>query len=179
MKVGQGPGEACRTREVGIGIPQLTAIAQCSAIAKVYGKKVIADGGIKNPGDVAKAIIAGATATMIGYLFASAEEAASPPYSFYLRELGADIRAKDYIGSASFEAQRRRSARGGLDRIRRAEGVKKIVPVVGPLSYRINELLDGLRSAMSYVGAYNLKELHEKGYFVPQTSAGAFEGLKR
>ena len=179
VKVGQGPGEACRTREVGIGIPQLTAIAACSAVAKKFGKTVIADGGIKNPGDIVKAIIAGASAVMIGYLFAGTEESPPEPYSYYSEDLKADLAVKDYIGSASHHAQVNRIGKGNLDYLRRPEGIKRIVPVTGSLSRRVSDLLDGMRSAMSYLGARNLKELHEKGYFVPQTKAGHTEGVKR
>lgn len=179
VKVGIGPGHACTTRMVGVGIPQLTAIAKIGVIARIYGKTIIADGGIRNPGDLAKALIAGADAVMIGYLFAGTQESASPAYNLHIKELGTDIMVKDYFGSASFEAQYRRTLQNSLDKIRRPEGIKRIVPVIGPLELRINDLLDGLRSAMSYIGAKNIQELKEKGKFVPQTSAGFSEGVDK
>ena len=179
VKIGQGPGEVCRTREVGVGVPQLTAVAMCAAIAKRYGKTVIADGGIKSPGDIAKALIAGANAVMLGYLLAGTEESASPAYAKDSSEFGTELRVKDYYGSASFEAQKLRLERGGLDYARRPEGVKMIVPVVGTVAWRIGTLLDGLRSAMSYCGARTVSELQEKGRFRLQTRAGLVEGTKK
>ena len=180
VKVGIGPGNACTTRQVGIGIPQLTAVAASSVIAKMNGGTVIADGGVKNPGDAAKAIVAGASAVMIGRLIAGAEESAAEPYTIET-EIGGErveITVKDYIGSASYEAQKARLSRGDLDRMRRPEGRKVQVPVFGPLSYRIEDLLFGLSSHMSFVNAKDLKELREKGYFMPQTRAGHVEGSK-
>lgn len=179
IKVGQGPGEVCRTREVGIGVPQLTAVAECGVIARKYKKTVIADGGIKSPGDITKALIAGASAVMLGYLLAGTEESASPAYATYSNELKAELRVKDYYGSASFEAQMLRYGRGALSYIRRPEGVKITVPVVGPASWRIETLLGGLRSAMSYWGARTVQELQEKGTFRLQTRAGLHEGIKQ
>lgn len=179
VKVGQGPGQACTTRVVGIGIPQLTAVAKCGVIAKLRNKTVIADGGTRNPGDIAKALIAGADAIMIGKLFAGTEESASPAYPLHLKELGTDITAKDYAGSASFEAQNKRYLRKNLDHIRRPEGIKKIVPVIGTLKSRVDDLLAGLRSTMSYMGVTSVSELKKKGKFVMQTSAGHGEGVKK
>jgi IMP dehydrogenase len=179
VKVGQGPGHACTTRLTGVGVPQLTAVAECSVIARRYKKTVIADGGIKSPGDIAKALIAGADAVMIGYLFAGTEESAARSYALPVKELGTDIMVKDYIGEASFQAQLNRVENNQLRRIRRPEGIKRIVPVIGPLKKRVDDLLDGLRSAMSYVGAKNIKELKEKGRFVVQSQAGLREGIEK
>lgn len=174
VKVGQGPGEACRTREVGVGIPQISAIAKCAAIAKLYGKTVIGDGGIKGPGDVARALIAGANSVMLGNLLVGTEESEAVP------RLNKDgIKVKIYEGSASFEAQLKRTNRGTLDRLRRPEGIAKEVPVTGTVKERVDDILDGLRSAMSYFGVRSVKEMQEKVKFELQTQAGLFEGLKR
>lgn len=180
VKVGQGPGEACRTREIGIGIPQISAVAKCAAIAHYMTDKdgklrtIVADGGIKSPGDVVKALIAGADAVMAGSLFIGTEEAEAP--SFLTKE---GIRVKEYIGSASFQAQRQRLGREGFDRIRRPEGVATLVPVTGTIKDKMEDITDGMRSAMSYLGVTSVSELKDKGSFELQTQAGLFEGTKR
>ena len=179
VKVGQGSGDACTTRKTGIGIPQLTAVAQCSVIAKRYGSTVISDGGIRYPGDVAKAIIGGASAVMIGSLFAGTEESAAIAHRYNSKEFGREILVKDYLGAASYEEQLKRVQRGDLDRIRRPEGGKRIIPVIGPLKRQLDELLDGLRSTMSYRGVRNFDELAERGRFTRQTRSGFEEGIKR
>ncbi len=175
IKVGQGPGFACRTREVGIGIPQLTAVAECFAVANLYGKRVVADGGMHIPADFLKAFIAGATACMAGRWFMSTYEAAA--------ELqGPDDKGflfKNYKGSASFDAQVDRIATGSLDRARRPEGRTEKIIVTSDLKYKIADLLHAFRSEMTYVNARNLKELRENSILRWQTSAGNFEGLKR
>ncbi len=172
-KVGQGPGFVCRTRAVGVGIPQLTAIAECSVIASRRKKTVIADGGIKSPGDLAKAMIAGASAVMLGQVLVRTKESASP---VFLDDEGRPV--KNYIGSSSFSAQLSRCERGDLERIRRPEGVTQIVPVTGAAREIVDDLLQGLASAMAYVGVRNIVELQEKGKFIPQTVHGYIEGVK-
>lgn len=174
VKVGQGPGEACRTREVGVGIPQISAIAKCSAIAKHYKKTIVGDGGMKSPGDVVKALIAGADAVMSGSFFIGTEESEALPH---LNKDG--VKVKIYEGSASFAAQLKRFNRSSLDRIRRPEGVAKEVPVIGTVKERVEDILDGLRSAMSYFGVRSVQELREKVKFELQTQAGLFEGIKK
>ncbi len=174
VKVGQGPGFACTTRMVGVGIPQLTAIAECSVIAARYKKSVIGDGGIKSPGDLAKAMIVGAKAVMLGNLLARARESASQTF---VDEENRPV--KNYVGSASFAAQLQRYHRGDLDNIRRPEGVTQTVPVTGTVKEIVGDLLAGLSSTMAYLGAGNLKELYAKGKFVAQTPAGYIEGVKR
>lgn len=178
VKVGQGPGMVCTTREVGVGIPQLTAIALSSVIAKKYNGHIIADGGIKGPADMAKALIAGADAVMLGNLLVGTNESRSMAYPFYSNQFDAYITAKDHYGSASFEVQRQRQAEGSLSAVRRPEGRKKVVPVIGSLADRINDLLDGMRSLMSYFGARSVSQLQEKGYFRRQSSGGYKEGVK-
>lgn len=181
IKVGIGPGDSCRTREVGIGLPQVSAIAKCAAIAKFYNKCVVGDGGMKMPGDVAKTIIAGAHAAMSGYLFIRTEEAKAE--SEYIEggpavnnEL---IKVKKYIGSSSYDAQKQRVELGNLKEIKRPEGVSKWVPVICTVEEQVNDILWGLASAMSYLGVWNLKELREKTRFELQTKSGLIEGIKR
>ncbi|MEK7192207.1 MAG: IMP dehydrogenase [Patescibacteria group bacterium] len=181
VKVGIGPGEACRTREIGVGIPQLSAVAKCAAIAEMVRKSgrpatIIADGGMKSPGDVAKALIAGANAIMSGSMFIGTEESA---IEHYWNDQG--LKVKDYIGSASSYAQRERIGRGNLNRERRAEGVVvKGVPVIGTMKEVIDQILGGLASFMSYQGVRTVAELREKGRFdKPQSPAGLYEGVKK
>ena len=177
VKVGQGPGAACRTREVaGNGLPQLTAIAECGVIAHRYGKTIIADGGIRSSPDLQKALIAGADAVMLGSLLCGTWESAAvarPDKNDSLQQI------KIYEGAASFEAQMGRLESGGLDKIREPEGVSDVVPIRGTVSYILNKLLDGLRSGMAYWGARNIEELKEKGYFRRQGLAGYYEGTKK
>ncbi|MBI2035642.1 MAG: IMP dehydrogenase [Candidatus Liptonbacteria bacterium] len=175
IKVGQGPGYVCRTREIGIGIPQLTAVAECSAIANLYDKLVVADGGMDTPGDFMKAIIAGATACMAGKFFMSTYEAAAP-----LEPPDDDgLPFKLYKGSASFDAQMERIQDGSLDHPRRPEGRTRKVIVTGSLKDKIYDLLEAFKSGMSYVGARNWEEMREIAVMRWQTPAGSFEGLKR
>ncbi len=174
VKVGQGPGFVCRTRAVGVGVPQLTAVAECAVIARRYGKTVIADGGMKSPGDIAKTLIVGARAVMLGNLLARARESASPTF---VDEENRPV--KNYVGSASFAAQFARQKRGDLAYLRRPEGVTQVVPVTGTVREILDDLLRGLSSAMAYLGAKNLEELREKGKFLPQTPAGYVEGVKK
>lgn len=180
VKVGIGPGDACRTRQVGIGIPQLSAVARCSAIATMLRQEgrpaaIVADGGIKNPGDTYKAILAGAAAVMSGRLFVGTVESAAKSE---LNDEG--LRVKEYVGSASFKAQQERIRHGTLDKDRRPEGVAKLVPVVGTMAQVIHEHLGGLASAMSMQGVRNIQEIRSKGKFdLPQTPEGVYEGTKR
>lgn len=174
VKIGQGPGYACRTRAVGVGVPQLTAVAECAVIAKRFGKTVIADGGIKSPGDMAKALIAGARAVMAGHLFVRARESAAP---IFIDEENRPV--KNYVGSASFAAQWERLRRGDLSHLRRPEGVTKVVPVTGSVKEIVDDLLHGLSSAMAYLGVRSLEELRKEGRFNFQTSAGHIEGVKK
>jgi len=174
LKVGIGPGSVCKTREVaGVGIPQLSAIACCAAIAKKKNIPLIADGGIKNGADLSKALVAGANAVMIGGLFAGTDES---PGEFFR---DANQQWKIYRGSASLEHQFDRIEFGSLDTMRTPEGVPRRIPYTGSVKNAIEELLDGLRSSMSYVGAHNLNEFWEKGKFIWQTVSGYEEGKPR
>ncbi len=174
VKVGQGPGFACRTRAVGVGTPQLTAVAECAVIANRFGKTIIADGGIKSPGDLAKALVAGARAVMLGNMLVRARESAAP---IFIDEENRPV--KNYAGSASFAAQWERLRRGDLARIRRPEGVTQVVPVTGTVKEIVDDLIHGLSSTMAYLGARNMEELRAKGKFVFQTHAGHVEGVKK
>ncbi len=174
VKIGQGPGEACRTRNVGTGIPQLSACAKCSVVAHLNGKTVMLDGGMKSPGDIGKALLAGADAVMLGYMLVGTEESAALAY--YNKD---GHRVKQYEGSASFAAQLKRHLRGELDRIRRPEGINEEVHVRGAVSETIEDILAGLASLFSYVGVRSLKEFKERARFELVTWAGFFEGSKR
>lgn len=174
LKVGIGPGSPCKTRQVaGIGIPQLTAIAMCSAVARKYKIPVIADGGIRNSGDLAKALVAGANMVMIGNLLAGTDE--SPGEMF--RE--GNQQWKMYRGSASLEHQLDRIEFGDLDRVRLPEGIQHRIPYTGSIKAVIDELTEGLLSSMSFVGTTNLEEFWREGKFFWQTNAGYEEGKPR
>lgn len=173
VKVGIGPGSICTTRVVaGIGVPQITAIYDCSMAAKEYGVPIIADGGIKYSGDVTKAIATGADVIMIGNLFAGTEE--SPGES----EIYQGRRFKVYRGMGSLGAMQR----GSSDRYFQEdanklvpEGVEGRVPYKGPLSDTVFQLVEGLKHGMGYCGTKNIEELKTKSKFIRITSAGLRE----
>lgn len=179
VKVGIGPGEACRTREVGVGCPQISAVVQCAAIAQLKSTEkkkcyVVADGGMKSPGDVCKALFAGADAVMSGSLFIGAIDSAAKAT---MNKQG--VRIKKYVGSASFEAQEERISHGTLEEARRPEGVSQEMPVLGTMEELIGDLVYGMKSCFSYRGAHDLREFREKGVFRRQTASGVKEGLKK
>jgi IMP dehydrogenase len=176
IKVGIGPGSICTTRVVaGVGIPQITAIHECSRVAHRYGIPVIADGGIKYSGDLPKAVTAGADSVMIGSLFAGSEESPGDTVLYQGRTY------KTYRGMGSIGAMKD----GSKDRYFQSdvgedvklvpEGIEGMVPVRGPLSANIHQLLGGLRSGMGYTGCGSIKELQEKGCFIRITGAGLKE----
>ena len=176
VKVGIGPGSICTTRVVaGVGVPQLSAIMACSEQAEKSGVPVIADGGIKYSGDLAKAIAAGASAVMVGSLLAGTDES---PGEVYLHQ-GRSFKA--YRGMGSVGAM----ARGSADRYFQAEvrdtlklvpeGIEGQVPYKGPASGVIHQLAGGLKAAMGYVGGANLAEYQERATFVRITNAGLAE----
>jgi IMP dehydrogenase len=176
VKVGIGPGSICTTRIVaGVGVPQLTAILDAASAARKAGVPVIADGGIKFSGDLAKAIAGGAEAAMIGSLLAGSEEAPGDIILFQGRSY------KSYRGMGSLGAM----ARGSADRYFQKEvtdqmklvpeGIEGRVPFKGPVANIIHQLVGGLRAAMGYVGARDLKEMREKARFVKISSAGLRE----
>ncbi len=171
LKIGIGPGSRCKTRIVaGVGIPQITAIMKCYAIAKELGIKIIADGGIKDSGDLAKALGAGADATMVGSLLAGTDEAPG-----MLIKKGNQL-WKRYRGSASLDHQLERIQNGSLDVAREPEGESADVAYSGSIAHLINNLMNGLRSSMSYVGARTVEEFKEKVEFVWISNSGFEEG---
>jgi IMP dehydrogenase len=175
LKVGIGPGSICTTRVVtGAGVPQITAILEASSAAKGTGVPVIADGGIKFSGDITKAIAAGASAVMIGGLFAGTEESPGETILYQGRTF------KSYRGMGSIGAMEAgsadRYAQEGLTRDKTVpEGIEGQVPYKGPLSGLVEQLVGGLRSGMGYCGAANLTELRENSKFIRISQAGLRE----
>ncbi|MBR6525533.1 MAG: IMP dehydrogenase [Clostridia bacterium] len=173
VKVGIGPGSICTTRVVaGIGVPQITAVADCAEEADKYGIPVISDGGIKYSGDIPKAIAAGAKAVMLGSLFAGTEESPGETEIFQGRSF------KSYRGMGSLAAM----ANGSKDRYFQEdakklvpEGVEGRVPYKGPLADTVFQLMGGLRSSMGYCGTATIEDLRQNGEFIRITSAGLRE----
>ncbi|WP_456426495.1 IMP dehydrogenase [Desulfurobacterium sp.] len=175
VKVGIGPGSICTTRIVaGVGVPQLTAIAECVKVADKYGISIIADGGIKFSGDVAKAIGAGARVVMIGSLFAGTKESPGELILYQGRSY------KVYRGMGSLGAMKK----GSKDRYFQSEveekklvpeGIEGMVPYRGPLADTIHQLVGGLKAGMGYCGAANIEEMRKKARFVKITASGLKE----
>jgi len=176
IKVGIGPGSICTTRVVaGIGVPQITAIAECSRIAKRHGIPLIADGGIKYSGDLTKAVAAGADVIMIGSLFAGTEESPGDTILYQGRAY------KGYRGMGSIGAMKE----GSKDRYFQSdvdsdiklvpEGIEGMVPLRGPLSGNVHQLMGGLRAGMGYTGSRTIVDLQQNGRFVRITGAGLKE----
>ena len=176
VKIGIGPGSICTTRIVaGVGVPQLSAIMAAAEEADRQGIAIIADGGIKFSGDLAKALAAGARAAMIGSLLAGTDES---PGEVYLHQ---GRTYKSYRGMGSVGAM----ARGSADRYFQAEvrdtlklvpeGIEGQVPYKGPVAGVLHQLAGGLRAAMGYVGAANLEEFRTRATFVRISSAGLRE----
>ena len=177
IKVGIGPGSICTTRVVaGVGMPQFTAIQNVSLAIKNYKVRVIADGGIRYSGDIAKAIGAGADMVMIGSLFAGTDEAPGEIFYYQGRSY------KSYRGMGSLSAM----ARGSADRYFQEdikdnlklvpEGIEGRVPYRGPVKNIINQLVGGLKASMGYIGAKTIEELKKKAKFVQITNSGLKEG---
>ncbi|HIX15816.1 MAG TPA: IMP dehydrogenase [Candidatus Hungatella pullicola] len=173
VKVGIGPGSICTTRVVaGIGVPQITAVMDCYAVAKEYGVPIIADGGIKFSGDLTKAIAAGGSVCMMGSMFAGCDES---PGTF---ELYQGRKYKVYRGMGSIAAMEN----GSKDRYFQSDA-KKLVPegVEGRVAYKglvedtVFQMLGGLRAGMGYCGAKDIKTLQETGRFVKISSASLKE----
>jgi IMP dehydrogenase len=176
IKVGIGPGSICTTRIVaGVGVPQFTAIVESAEAARKSGIPVIADGGIKFSGDLAKAIAAGADCVMIGSLLAGTDESPGEVFLFQGRSF------KAYRGMGSVGAM----ARGSADRYFQQdikdslklvpEGIEGQVPYKGPVSAVLHQLAGGLRAAMGYVGAKTIVDMQERAQFVRITGAGLRE----
>jgi IMP dehydrogenase len=173
VKVGIGPGFACTTRLVaGVGVPQFTAIADCAGPARRSGVPLIADGGIRHPGDLAKAVGAGANTVMIGGLLAGRPESPGE----VVRRKGRTY--KVFRGMASYGAAASRlDIEGRQDALDQyvPEGEEMELPLRGPVSQIMNELIGGLRSGMSYIGAATVPECWKRAVFVRQTPAGQLE----
>jgi IMP dehydrogenase len=176
VKVGIGPGSICTTRVIaGVGIPQITAIAEVYRAAKSKGIPIIADGGIKQTGDVPKAIAAGANSVMIGGLFAGVEESPGEKMLFEGRSF------KLYRGMGSLSAMKRGSRDRYFQDVEEdiaklvPEGVEGRVPYKGPLSDTIYQLIGGLRAAMGYCGVKNIQQLITKSKSIRITLAGLKE----
>src|SRR5271170_145954 len=175
LRVGMGPGSICTTRMVaGVGVPQITAIMDCVAVAEPRNVPVIADGGIRFSGDITKAIAAGASTVMIGSLFAGTEESPGETILYQGRTY------KSYRGMGSMGAMEAgsadRYAQEGVERGKTVpEGIEGQVPYKGPLAGMVDQLVGGLRSGMGYCGAANLTELQERSKFIRISSAGLLE----
>ncbi len=176
VKVGIGPGSICTTRVVaGVGVPQLTAVADTASVARKAGVPIIADGGMKTSGDIAKAIAAGASAVMVGSLLAGTAEAPGEVFLYQGRSY------KAYRGMGSVGAM----ARGSADRYFQEEvkdslklvpeGVEGQVPFKGPAKDVIHQLVGGLRASMGYLGARTIADMHDRAQFVRITNAGLRE----
>lgn len=182
VKVGVGPGSICTTRVVaGVGVPQVTAIWEAAQACRPAGVPVIGDGGLQYSGDIAKALVAGADAVMLGSLLAGCEE--SPGELVFIN--GKQYKSYRGMGSLGAMAKRGRSVSYSRDRYFQAdvEGDDKLIPegiegqvaYRGPLSAVAYQLVGGLRQSMFYTGAATIDELHEKGRFVRITAAGLRE----
>ena len=175
VKVGIGPGSICTTRMIaGVGVPQLSAIIDCAKVAKKESVPIIADGGIKYSGDIAKAIAAGGSAVMVGSLLAGTDETPGEVFLFQGRSY------KSYRGMGSLGAM----ARGSADRYFQAEietlklvpeGIEGQVPYKGPSANVIHQLVGGLKSAMGYTGNKNIKKMQNDCVFKKISNAGLRE----
>ena len=175
VKVGIGPGSICTTRVIaGIGVPQLTAVMDCAEVAAQSNVPIIADGGIKYSGDIVKALAGGASAVMIGSLFAGTDESPGEFIIFNGR------RFKSYRGMGSIGAMKRGSGERYFQNATEenkmvAEGIEGMVPYKGPLKDYIYQLCGGLRSGMGYCGARDLESLKVHAEFIEISSAGLKE----
>lgn len=176
VKVGVGPGSICTTRVVaGVGMPQITAIMECSAAARKHGKTIIADGGIKYSGDITKALALGAGTVMIGNLLAGTDESPGETILYHGRTY------KVYRGMGSLGAMERGSKdryfQGDVHDLDKLvpEGIEGRVPYKGSASAVLHQLVGGLRSGMGYLGAATVAELQKKARFVRITSQGLRE----
>jgi IMP dehydrogenase len=177
VKVGIGPGSICTTRIVaGVGVPQLTAIIEAAEACHARNIPIVADGGVKTSGDLAKAVAAGASAVMVGSLLAGTEEAPGEVFLYQGRSF------KAYRGMGSVGAMERGSAdRYFQEDIKDSlklvpEGVEGQVPYKGPAASVLHQLIGGLRASMGYVGGGTISEFQKKAKFRRITNAGLSEG---
>ena len=175
VKVGIGPGSICTTRVVaGIGVPQITAVSDCARVADRHDIPIIADGGVKHSGDIPKAIAAGASAVMVGSLFAGTDESPGDLVLYQGRSY------KQYRGMGSLGAMKK----GSKDRYGQAgtadeklvpEGIEGRVPHRGSLRSIVYQLVGGLRAGMGYTGCATVQDLRRRGKFIRITSQGLRE----
>ena len=169
IRVGIGNGSLCETRiRTGVGIPQVSALLECVAIADTYSVPVIADGGIRNIGDVCKGLACGADSIMLGSLLSGTKE--SPGEIEKVGKWPNEQLYKKYRGSASLDSKKSRGDKKNV------EGNHKVIPYKGKVKRIINDIREGLRSSFSYVGANNLSEFHSKVELIQVTRAGNIEG---
>jgi len=176
VKVGIGPGSICTTRMVaGVGVPQLTAIAEAVRAARGSEATVIADGGIKYSGDLAKALAAGAQVAMMGSMFAGTEESPGEVYLYQGRSYKA-YRGMGSVGAMASGSADRYFQKEVEDQIKFVpEGIEGQVPYKGPIDVILHQLVGGLRAAMGYVGAKDIVELQKRAQFIRITNAGLRE----
>jgi IMP dehydrogenase len=166
IKIGIGPGSVCTTRIVtGVGVPQLSAIIECSNFARPRNIPIIADGGIRSAGDIVKALAAGADVVMLGSLLAGTEEAPGE-----VIDTGRGRRVKRYQGQSIF---------GTNDALFTREGISGFVDAKGPVTSVLKQLMGGLRSGMSYVGAFTLAELRQNTEFIRVSHSTTVENHPR
>jgi IMP dehydrogenase len=170
IKVGIGCGSVCTTRiKTGFGVPQLTALQECCKVDRC----IIADGGIKTPGDAVKALAAGADLIMLGGMLAGTDE--TPGESYTVKNaLGQNVAMKRFRGMASREAQV--DFMGGMADWKTAEGVAVEIPAKGPVKNVFMDVMGGIRSGLTYCGANTIKSLQRKAQFMEITAAGFREG---
>ena len=178
VRVGIGTGSTCTTRiTTGSGMPQITAIMEAFRAGQEFGKPIIADGGMKNSGDIAKALAAGANAVATGNLLAGANEC---PGSVFESD---GKKYKEYNGSTSRTEKLRQTEKNFSEKspeyINFVEGIEGYVECRGPVSDILNVLDKGLRSGLSYSGAFNIEELHQKARFVQVTNSITIENNNR
>jgi IMP dehydrogenase len=180
LKVGLGPGSICTTRVIsGVGVPQLEAIQQVSNVAKHFRVPVIADGGIKSSGDIAKALAAGASSVMMGRIFAGAlespgmiEQIGDKKYKHYAGSLYASIEGQDKTGNQELDAWL-----GHLESTQhRVEGVSGFVPYIGPAQALLTQIRKSLQASFAFTGSSNIAEFHKKARFIPISHSGVMEG---
>ena len=176
VKVGIGPGSICTTRIVaGVGVPQLTAIAEAVRAARESGAPVIADGGIKYSGDLAKAIAAGASSAMMGSMFAGVDEAPGEVFLYQGRSYKA-YRGMGSVGAMALGSADRYFQKEVQDSLKLVpEGIEGQVPYKGPIAPILHQLVGGLRAAMGYVGSATITEMQGKARFIRITGAGLRE----
>lgn len=178
VRVGVGPGSMCKTRIVtGHGVPQLSAIDDCVDIKNLFaGVSIVADGGIRNSGDIVKALAIGADAVMVGGLLAGTDETPGEIYDWHTLRPGDYRQFKKYAGMASEEGRKFNGWFTEEDASFVPEGESTEIPYKGPVKNVIDNLVGGLRVGMSYAGALSLQELRENAEWVRVTQNGHIEG---